>query len=75
MAFCQMWNYIRGPPLMQKTQLGFSYIHGSTNGSWSRPTWIILINESMKSKGDAKKNKIIYLGLVAVFFSFLLSLF
>ena len=26
----QMWNHIRGPPLVQKTQGGVAYIHGSS---------------------------------------------
>lgn len=59
----QMWNHIRGPPLMQKTQRGISYIHGSTNGQFVIETYIviilntaiafgmILINEAMKAKG------------------------
>jgi len=86
----QMWNHIRGPPLMQKTQRGIAYIHGSTNGQFVIETYIviilntaiafgmILINESMKNKGDAKKKKvtaIIGIVLVAIFFSFLMSLF
>ena len=86
----QMWNHIRGPPLMQKTQRGIAYIHGSTNGQFVFETYIviilnvavsfgmILLNESMKTKGDPKKKKIfviIGLVMVAVFFSFLLSLF
>jgi len=86
----QMWNHIRGPPLMQKTQRGFAYIHGSTNGQFVIETYLvailnaaialgmILMNESLKTKGEAKKKKvfvIIGIVLVAVFFSFLMSLF
>lgn len=86
----QMWNHIRGPPLMQKTQRGIAYIHGSTNGQFVIETYIVIIlntavafgmilmNESMKVKGDVKRKKvmvIIGILLVALFFSFLLSLF
>ena len=75
----QMWNHIRGPPLMQKTQRGFAYIHGSTNGQFVIETHLviilntavafgmILINESMKIKMEAKKKKIaVIVGLVLV---------
>jgi len=86
----QMWNHIRGPPLMQKTQRGIAYIHGSTNGQYVFETYIVIIlnvaiafgmilmNESMKIKGETKKKKvtvIIGIIMVAVFFSFLISLF
>jgi len=86
----QMWNHIRGPPLMHRTQKGVSYIHGSSGGQFVVETYIIfilnaaiafgmiLMNESMKGKGDAKKRKImamVGMGLVTIFFSFLISIF
>jgi len=86
----QMWNHIRGPPLMHRTNRGVSYIHGSSSGQFVIETYIIfilnaaitfgmiLMNESMKGKGDSKKRKImaiVGMGLVAVFFSSLISIF
>jgi len=86
----QMWNHIRGPPLMQRTQKGVSYIHGSSSGQFVIETYLVIImnaavclgmilmNESMRGKGDPRKRKImamVGLGLTAIFFSFLLSVF
>ncbi|KAI1294912.1 Magnesium transporter protein 1 [Halotydeus destructor] len=86
----QMWNHIRGPPLMHRTAKGVSYIHGSSSGQFVFETYLvivmyaaislggILLIESMKGKGDVRKRKImamVGLGLVAIFFSFLLSVF
>jgi len=86
----QMWNHIRGPPLMHRTQKGVSYIHGSSGGQFVIETYIIfilnaaiafgmiLMNEAMKGKGDSKKRKImaiVGMGLVAIFFSSLISIF
>jgi len=86
----QMWNHIRGPPLMHRTAKGVSYVHGSSSGQFVVETYIIIVlnasiafgiilmNEAMKGKGDPKKRKImamVGLGLTAVFFSFLLSIF
>jgi len=86
----QMWNHIRGPPLMHRTQKGVNYIHGSSSGQFVIETYIIiflnaavglgvvLMNESMKSKGDPKKRKIMAVAglvLTTLFFSLLLSVF
>ena len=87
----QMWNHIRGPPFVQKTQNGgVAYIHGSSQGQFVLETYfVMLINglivcgmimlmEAGDSKGDAGKRKalgIVGLGLLAVFFSLLLSIF
>ncbi|XP_064481226.1 tumor suppressor candidate 3-like isoform X2 [Ornithodoros turicata] len=86
----QMWNHIRGPPFMHKTNRGVAYIHSSSGGQLVVETYIIivinaavvfgmiLINEAAESKGDSKKRKImaiVGLVLVALFFSFLLSIF
>ena len=38
----QMWNHIRGPPFMQKTQGGnIAYIHGSSQGQFVVETYIV----------------------------------
>ncbi|XP_047739706.1 tumor suppressor candidate 3 isoform X2 [Hyalella azteca] len=38
----QMWNHIRGPPFLQKTQGGnIAYIHGSSQGQFIVETYII----------------------------------
>lgn len=38
----QMWNHIRGPPIMQRTPKGgVNYIHGSSSGQFVIETYII----------------------------------
>lgn len=38
----QMWNHIRGPPVMQRTQKGgVNYIHGSSSGQFIIETYIV----------------------------------
>ncbi|XP_023227406.1 tumor suppressor candidate 3-like [Centruroides sculpturatus] len=87
----QMWNHIRGPPFMHRTNRGnVAYIHGSSGGQFIIETYIviilnaavvfgvILLNEAAASKGESKKRKImaiIGLAVVAIFFSLLLSIF
>ncbi|XP_071125846.1 dolichyl-diphosphooligosaccharide--protein glycosyltransferase subunit TUSC3-like [Mytilus edulis] len=88
----QMWNHIRGPPVMHKNpQTGqINYIHGSSQGQFVAETYIvfllnaavvggfIMLNEANNIKGDSGKRRIIALvglGLVAFFFSLLLSVF
>ncbi|XP_025085267.1 tumor suppressor candidate 3-like isoform X2 [Pomacea canaliculata] len=88
----QMWNHIRGPPLMHRNpNTGqMHYIHGSSQGQFIMETYIImllnlavvvgfiLLNEASSLKGDPGKRRImalVGLGCVAVFFSFLLSVF
>lgn len=40
----QMWNHIRGPPIMHRTQKGgVSYIHGSSSGQFVIETYIIIV--------------------------------
>merc|ERR1712018_121189 len=40
----QMWNHIRGPPLVHKTQGGqVAYIHGSSQGQFVLKTYFIMI--------------------------------
>lgn len=87
----QMWNHIRGPPFMHRSNRGnMGYIHGSSGGQFILETYIvialnaaivigmILLHEAASCRGDSKKRKImavIGLIVVAVFFSLLLSVF
>lgn len=87
----QMWNHIRGPPFMQKTQGGnIAYIHGSSQGQFIVETYIIamlyaavslgmvLLTEAASKREDVGKRRIFAifgLGLVAFFFSLILSIF
>ncbi|KAG5312649.1 MAGT1 protein, partial [Acromyrmex insinuator] len=87
----QMWNHIRGPPFVHKSPNGnVAYIHGSSQGQFIVETYIvmvmngavvlgmILMTEAAARKGDVKKRKILAVigaGLVAIFFSLLLSIF
>jgi len=92
-AMCsgQMWNHIRGPPFVQKTQSGgVSYIAGSSQSQYVLETYFvmmiyglivlgtIMMTEAGDSKGDLGKRKILAvagLALVAFFFSLILSIF
>lgn len=86
----QMWNHIRGPPFIHKTQNGVAYIHGSSQGQFVLETYIvillnaaivvgmILISEAATRKIDIRMRRImaiVGLGLVAFFFSIILSIF
>ncbi|XP_034472938.1 tumor suppressor candidate 3 [Drosophila innubila] len=86
----QMWNHIRGPPLVHKTQNGgVAYIHGSSQGQLVVETYIvmflnamivlgmILLIESGTQKAHNRNRIMAMVGLVllTVFFSFLLSVF
>ncbi|KAF2363253.1 Oligosaccharyl transferase complex subunit OST3/OST6 [Trinorchestia longiramus] len=87
----QMWNHIRGPPFLQKTQGGnIAYIHGSSQGQFIVETYIIatlyasvslgmvLLTESAGKREEVGKRRIfamIGLALVVFFFSLLLSIF
>lgn len=86
----QMWNHIRGPPFIHKTQNGVAYIHGSSQGQFVLETYIvillnaaivvgmILISEAATRKTDVRLRRImavVGLGLVALFFSVILSIF
>ena len=87
----QMWNHIRGPPFVQKTQNGgVSYIHGSSQGQFVLETYfvmviyglivcgMIMLTEAGDSKGDVGKRRILAvvgLALLAFFFSLILSIF
>ena len=86
----QMWNHIRGPPLVQKTQNGVAYIHGSSQGQFVLETYfvsmlyglivmgMILLTDAAAGKGDVGKRRllaIVGLVLVAFFFSLILSIF
>lgn len=40
----QMWNHIRSPPFVHKTQNGgIAYIHGSSQGQFIFETYIIIV--------------------------------
>lgn len=87
----QMWNHIRSPPFIHKSANGnVAYIHASSQGQFILETYIvmvlngavvlgmILMTEAASRKGDVKKRRIfaaIGIGLVAIFFSLLLSIF
>jgi len=86
----QMWNHIRGPPFIQKTQGGVSYIHGSSQGQFVLETYfvmliyglivcgMIMLMEAGDSKGDSGKRRalaVVGLALLAFFFSLILSIF
>lgn len=47
----QMWNHIRGPPFLQKTQAGnIAYIHGSSQGQFIVETYIVAMLSKLKRK-------------------------
>nr|SVE74789.1 EOG090X09EZ [Daphnia carinata] len=87
----QMWNHIRGPPFVHRTNAGnIAYVHGSSQGQFVLETYIvmgitavtvlgmILIIEAASGKGDIRKRRImsiVGLGLMAFFFSLVLSIF
>jgi len=86
----QMWNHIRGPPLVHKgANGGIAYIHGSSQGQLVIETYIVMFLNAMIVLGmillteagcqtDLRKGRfmaIIGLILVAVFFSLILSVF
>jgi oligosaccharyltransferase complex subunit gamma len=93
-VFCmtsgQMWNQIRGPPVVQRTQNGISYIHRSSQGQLVVETYIvfllsasitlgmILVIEAGKGKADIRKRRVMLvagLGMFALFFGMILSIF
>jgi len=47
----QMWNHIRGPPLVHKTQQGVAYIHGSSQGQFVLETYFVMILYGMITFG------------------------
>jgi len=87
----QMWNHIRGPPLVHKTQGGqVAYIHGSSQGQYVLETYfimilyglisfgMILLLEAAENKGDIGKRRVFAVvgGVLFVFFfSLILSIF
>jgi oligosaccharyltransferase complex subunit gamma len=87
----QMWNHIRGPPFIHKTQNGgVAYIHGSSQGQFVLETYfvmmiyglivcgLILLTEAADTKGDVGKRRILAvvgLAMLAFFFSLILSIF
>lgn len=87
----QMWNHIRGPPFVHKThQGGVAYISGSSQSQFVLETYfvmviyglivcgMIMLTEAGDTKGDVGKRRILAvvgLGLLAFFFSLILSIF
>ncbi|XP_063695506.1 tumor suppressor candidate 3 [Culicoides brevitarsis] len=86
----QMWNHIRGPPFIHKSQNGgVAYIHSSSQGQLVFETYIVFILNGLIVVGmilltecgaemDKRKGKImaiVGLGMVCIFFSLLLSIF
>merc|ERR1711963_645699 len=87
----QMWNHIRGPPFVNKGRDGgVAYIHGSSQGQFVLETYfvmmiyglivagMIMLTEAGESKADVGKRKIfavVGLGLLAFFYSLILSIF
>ncbi|XP_035907386.1 tumor suppressor candidate 3 [Anopheles stephensi] len=86
----QMWNHIRSPPFVHKSQNGgIAYIHGSSQGQLVIETYIVMFLNAMIVLGmvllteagwqnDHRKSKvtaIVGLFLVVVFFSLILSIF
>ncbi|KAL5012059.1 hypothetical protein ScPMuIL_010610 [Solemya velum] len=85
----QMWNHIRGPPLMHKNpHTGqIHYIHGSSQGQFVAETYIVMLlngavvggfvmlNEACSIKSDSGKKRVLSLvGLAFVAFFFSLLL-
>ncbi|VVC36256.1 Thioredoxin-like fold,Oligosaccharyl transferase complex, subunit OST3/OST6 [Cinara cedri] len=77
----QMWNHIRGPPLMHRNQQGvITYIHNSSQGQFIFETYIIIVltidlilvfgvvimTDSYTKKTDSKTRKIMTVGGLAL---------
>merc|ERR1719251_263976 len=85
----QMWNHIRGPPFIHKTQNGnVAYIHGSSQGQFVVETYFvmviyalivfgtILLTEAASHEGGASsRNKVGKRRMFAIVGLFLLSIF
>lgn len=85
----QMWNHIRGAPLMQRGRNQNNYIHSSSSGQFVIETYIVmlmnagiaigmvLMTDALKSVDGKKKKFLARVGLfmVVIFFSLLLSVF
>ncbi len=84
-----MWNHIRGPPFVQKTQSGgVAYIHGSSQGQFVVETYLVMVlyaaivagmimlTEAAEQKGGdvGKKNLFAIVGLALLAFFFSLIL-
>ena len=53
----QMWNHIRGPPLMHRSNKGISYIHGSSSGQFVIETYIIMVLYALTGLGFVLMNE------------------
>jgi len=87
----QMWNHIRGPPFVHKTQQGgVAYISGSSQSQFVLETYfvmviyglivcgMIMLTEAGETRGDIGKRRILAvagMALFAFFFSLILSIF
>ncbi|CAG0880516.1 unnamed protein product [Cyprideis torosa] len=91
----QMWNHIRGPPLLHRSKNGIGYIHGSSQAQFILETYIVILmyggislgiillveaaggdkETVVEGLGKRKIMATIGIGLVAVLFSCMLSVF
>lgn len=85
----QMWNHIRGAPLMQRGRNQNNYIHSSSSGQFVIETYIVmlmnagiaigmvLMTDALKSADGKRKKFLARVGLfmMIIFFSLLLSVF
>merc|ERR1719420_104317 len=84
----QMWNHIRGPPFIHKTQNGnVAYIHGSSQGQFVVETYFIgglyglivfgtiLLTEAASQEGGSSRNKVGKRRMFAIVGLFLLAFF
>jgi len=84
----QMWNHIRGPPFIHKTQNGnVAYIHGSSQGQFVVETYFvmviyalivfgtILLTEAASPEGPSSRNKVGKRRMFAIVGLFLLAFF
>lgn len=60
----QMWNHIRGPPLMHRGQNGnIAYIHGSSQGQLVVETYIVMFLSKSKMKLRSSGSSLIFIQL------------
>ena len=86
----QTWNSIRGPPVAQKSSSGVAFIHENAQFQYIAESYIILflyggivvgmimVTDANVKKGHVSKRRmfaIIGIALIAVFYSFILSIF
>lgn len=65
----QMWNHIRGPPFLQKTQQGnIAYIHGSSQAQFIVETYIVFLLSMYNIPHDTLKVGVVVVVVVLVVF-------